>query len=96
MDAVLESPPMAELAQRLDRDKVRALRQKLELTHKQAAEAAGFPGGPSQWSDIEHGYKLNLTLGTLNGVAKALGVDLRELITPLPKPGRPSRRKGKA
>ncbi len=74
----LDSPSMQEL----DRAKMRALRESLDLSQVEAAKKAGM--SLSQWNDIEKGRKPNLTLETLSTVAATLGVDARELSTPAP------------
>lgn len=79
MVTALESPDMA---QKLNRVKIKELRAKLELSQGDAAELAGFPGGASQWSDVENGRKENVTLDTLSKIAQALDCDARDLILP--------------
>jgi transcriptional regulator with XRE-family HTH domain len=85
MDAVIESPFMG---QELDREKMKARRKALGFNQGEAADAAGFAGGVSQWSDIETGRKANVTLDTLARIATALQCDARDLITPPAKPKR--------
>lgn len=79
MDAMLESPPMGN--QELDREKMKTRRKALGLNQTEAAEAAEFSGGFSQWSDIETGRKANVTMDTLAKIAAALQCDARDLIT---------------
>ena len=79
MNPLLESAPMG---QELNRNKMRELRTRLGLTQTEAAAAAGFPGGASQWSDVENGRRANVTLDTLDRIAAALRCDARDLITP--------------
>ncbi len=78
MNDLLEVPTMP---QELDRAKMRALRKALKLSQTAAAEAAGFTGGASQWSDIENGRRGNVTMDTLARIAAALRCDARDLIT---------------
>jgi transcriptional regulator with XRE-family HTH domain len=88
MGTVIESGPMSQV---LDRDGMKDRRKALGLNQTKAAQAAGFPGGASQWSDIENGRKGNVTLDTLSKIAAALQCDARDLITPAepkPKPAR--------
>ena len=63
----------------LDTEKMRALREKLGLTQEQAAHRAGLPGR-ARWNDIENGRHANITLQTLDAIAKALGVHSAELL----------------
>ena len=42
-------------------------------------------GGVTQWSAIERGDKVNITLETLARIAAALECDARDLITPAEK-----------
>lgn len=71
------------MAQELDRKKIRIMREKIGLSQSQAAKRAGFNGGAAQWSDIENGWRANVTVYTLSQIAKALGCDARDLITAL-------------
>jgi transcriptional regulator with XRE-family HTH domain len=63
----------------LDTKKVRDLRLAAGLTLAKAAKLAGLPG-PQTWSDMEQGRRSNLTLRTLDRIAKALGVSARDLL----------------
>lgn len=63
----------------LDTGKMRQLREKLGLTQEQAAERAGLPSR-ARWNDIESGRKINITLGTLDAIAKALHVHGADLL----------------
>lgn len=80
MPAVLETPTMA---QELNRPYMRARRKELGLSQSEAAEAAGFSGGASYWSDIESdtGRRGNVTIDTLARIAAALECDARDLLT---------------
>lgn len=49
------------------------LRQKLNLTQEEAARRAGLPSR-ARWNDIESGRKANVTMDTLDAIAKALEV----------------------
>lgn len=82
------------MGQELDRDAMRERRKALNLSQSEAAELAGFPGGASQWSDIESkdGRRANVTIATLDKIAMTLKCDVRDLITPL-KPKRPAPRR---
>jgi transcriptional regulator with XRE-family HTH domain len=63
----------------LDLEKLKALRAKAGLTQEQAAKKAGI-GGRQSWSNIESGYKANVTLEVLGKLAQALGVNAWELL----------------
>ena len=63
----------------LDNAKIRALREERGLSQEEAAKLAGL-GGRQQWNDVESGRRPNVTLDTLNKVAKALGVKARDLL----------------
>ena len=63
----------------LDTDKIRKLRRALKLTQAEAAERAGLTGLQT-WSDIENGRRANLTIETLERIAKALGVRAADLL----------------
>jgi transcriptional regulator with XRE-family HTH domain len=63
----------------LDAAKIRQLREALGLSQVQAAKLAGLPSS-QVWSDIERGRRKNLTIESLERVAKALGVSARDLL----------------
>ena len=63
----------------LNLDKIRALREKLGLTMEQAARLAGFPGR-QRWYEIEAGRRGDVKLSTIEAVARALGVQARDLL----------------
>jgi transcriptional regulator with XRE-family HTH domain len=63
----------------LDFQKIRVLRERLGLTQAQAAKRAGMPSRAT-WNDIEKGRRANVTMETLDAIAKALGVRATELI----------------
>jgi DNA-binding XRE family transcriptional regulator len=56
--------------------RIRALRTKKNLTQEKAAESAKL--SPQHWVDIEHG-RSNPTATSLVGIARALGVKVRDL-----------------
>lgn len=61
----------------LNADEVRRRRLELGLTQEEAAFRAGLsaksgPAGRSKWNDIEAGRRENLTLETLERIARAL------------------------
>lgn len=56
--------------------RIRALRESKELSLEKAAEAARL--SPQHLLDIEHG-RTNPTVASLFGIARALGVGLRDL-----------------
>ena len=63
----------------LDKDKLKARREKLGLTMEQAAKAAGF-ASRQRWCDIESGRRVNLTLDVLDSIAAALGCKAKDLL----------------
>ena len=63
----------------IDTQKIRALREGLDLTQEQAAGRAGL-GGRQRWNDIESGRKSGVTVETLEKIAKALGVKAKDLL----------------
>jgi transcriptional regulator with XRE-family HTH domain len=63
----------------LDIEKVKTLRTKKGLSLEQAAIAAGFKDRQA-WHRIESGASANVTLETLENIAKALGVSAKSLI----------------
>jgi transcriptional regulator with XRE-family HTH domain len=69
---------MAEL---IDTAKIKALREKLDLT--QTAAAKGAKMSVQQWNNIETGYTgavAGISLRTLGRVAKVLGVKPKDLL----------------
>jgi transcriptional regulator with XRE-family HTH domain len=72
MNAVLEEVP-------LDHAKIKALREKAELTQEEAARRAGLKTR-QHWNHIESGRRSNITLDTLEAIAKALGVKAKDLL----------------
>lgn len=80
----LECPPM----QKLDRAKMKAMREALGLNQAKAAERAGMT--LTRWSDVESSKgRDNVTLETLGRIAKALECSSADLLTaPDPKPRR--------
>jgi transcriptional regulator with XRE-family HTH domain len=63
----------------LDIDKLKALRLARGWDQAEAARRAGL-GNKARWSDIESGRRKNVTMGTLDAIAKAFGVKPQELI----------------
>lgn len=63
----------------LNTEKIEQLRERAGLTQQQAAIKAGF-SGRAYWCDIVRGRKSNVTIEVLEAIAKALGVDPRDLI----------------
>jgi transcriptional regulator with XRE-family HTH domain len=63
----------------LDLAKLRDLREKAGLTMEQAAKQAGMPSR-QRWYEVESGTKPNVTIETLDRMARALGVSARDLL----------------
>lgn len=63
----------------LDWKKIRQLREALGLSQVDATKKAGLSSSQI-WSDIERGRRLNVTLETLDRLAKALNVNPRDLL----------------
>lgn len=63
----------------LDIQKIKSLREALELTQEQAATKAGLSSRQA-WHSIEGGRQPKLQLDTLERVAKALGVKAKDLL----------------
>jgi hypothetical protein len=63
----------------LDIVKMETLRSALGLTQEEAAQRSGL-GSRQRWSDIVNGRRENLTLDTLEGIAKALGTTAKNLL----------------
>lgn len=64
----------------LDFDKIKTAREKKKWTQAEAATAAGL-GSAQRWNDIESGRRTNITLETLEAIAKALGVSAKSLLS---------------
>lgn len=64
----------------IDLKKIKERREQLELSQAGAAEAAGFGGGRQQWSNIETGAKADVTISTLDKMAKALKCKAKDLL----------------
>lgn len=64
----------------LDVEKVRKLREELGLTQDEAAANARLKGGRQAWNDIESGRRVNLTIDTLERIARALAVKAGDLL----------------
>jgi transcriptional regulator with XRE-family HTH domain len=77
---MLSTMPTADTASiLLDTRKIRELREAAGMTQAAAAARAGLPG-PQVWSDIENGRRPNITIETLDRIARALGVKAAELL----------------
>lgn len=63
----------------LDTEKIRSLREKRGLTQEAAAELAGLKNR-QYWNNIETGQRVNVTIDTLEKVAKALGCKAKDLL----------------
>ena len=63
----------------IDIEKIARLRKEKKLTFAKAAELAGM-SGRGNWAAIEHGRRQNLTITTLEEMAKVLGVKARDLL----------------
>jgi transcriptional regulator with XRE-family HTH domain len=80
-----------DMRQRMRRS-IRARRMALSLTVKQAAQRVGMH--PRQWQKIEYGER-NVTIATIEKVARALEIDVYELLRgPPPKGSRPVKPRG--
>ena len=71
---------VAERPVTLDLDAIRTRREKLGLTMEQAADAGGFAGKRQAWYMIESGRRPNVTIETLNQIAKALRCPAKDLL----------------
>jgi transcriptional regulator with XRE-family HTH domain len=63
----------------LDFEKIRRLRESKGLSLQDAATAANL-SSRQQWHQIESGSVTNIKLGTLEAIAKALGVTPAQLL----------------
>jgi transcriptional regulator with XRE-family HTH domain len=63
----------------LDTAKIRTLREGRGLSQEEAATLAGL-SGRARWSEVESGRLTNITMETLEKMAKALGVKAKELL----------------
>lgn len=63
----------------LDHDKVRRLREKMDISQGEAAKRAGM-SGRQQWYLIESGTRSDVTMTTLGKLAKALGCKPKDLV----------------
>jgi transcriptional regulator with XRE-family HTH domain len=59
--------------------KIKRLREAKELSQEAAAKLAGIPSR-QRWNDIESGRKPNITIDTLDKIARALGVKATDLL----------------
>ncbi len=64
----------------LDTERIKAQREKLGLSQQEAAEKAGM-GSRQRWNDVESGRKANISIETLEAIAKALGLSAKSLLT---------------
>lgn len=62
----------------LDKEKLRRAREKASMTQEEAAGAAGLSSRQA-WNNIERG-RTDVTLTTLDRIAKALGVKAKDLL----------------
>jgi transcriptional regulator with XRE-family HTH domain len=67
------------MAEMLNVEKIRALREKKGLTLQEAADAAGLKFR-QRWARIESGDMTNVKLDTLYAIAGALGVKPKDLL----------------
>jgi len=63
----------------LDLEKIELLRKERGLSQQEMALRAGLTG-KQVWNDIVQGRRENITMKTLDAIAKALGVNPREII----------------
>lgn len=63
----------------MDTAKLKKLRERRGLSQEDAARLAGLRGR-QVWYMIESGRRTNLTLATLESIAKALGVKASDLL----------------
>ena len=63
----------------LDIGKMKALREEKGLTQEEAARRAGLTTR-QQWNRIETGQSADVTMSTLDKIAKALGCKARDLV----------------
>lgn len=63
----------------LDIEKMRSVRERMKLTQEVAAQAAGM-SGRQQWNDVESGRKGNVSIATLEAIAKALKISPKSLL----------------
>ncbi len=74
----------------VDAVKIKSKRKQLRLTLAEAAIKAGWgKGGLTRWHDIEAGRRTNLTMNTIDAIAKALGCVTTELIKSEPQEPKP-------
>jgi transcriptional regulator with XRE-family HTH domain len=64
----------------LNTEKIRQLREKLDLSQLEAAKRAGLKSR-QHWYNIESGMRPNITIEQLEGIAKALGVKPADLLS---------------
>ncbi len=68
----------------LDLDLIKRRRLRLKLTLREAGTLAGFgESAEARWHQIEKGFRGgDVALATAEGVARALGCGLEEIVTP--------------
>ena len=76
LTALLDCPPM----QVFNHKRMRELRESAGLTQAQASKRAAMP--QSRWSDVESGARTNVTVETMGRIARALGCNAQDLLTP--------------
>jgi transcriptional regulator with XRE-family HTH domain len=60
--------------------RIKELRLRNKWTQRQAADRVEPPMSVQRWNDIESGRKADISLATLDRIAKALGVKASELL----------------
>jgi transcriptional regulator with XRE-family HTH domain len=68
----------------LDREKIRAHRERMQLTMQEAGERFGAAKGTAakvRWYQIEAGTQGNPSLETIEGVCRVLGVGIDQILT---------------
>jgi transcriptional regulator with XRE-family HTH domain len=63
----------------LNVEKIRQLREAAGLSMDQAAKLAGM-NSRQRWYEVESGLRANITIGTLDAMARALGVEPADLL----------------
>ena len=63
----------------LNHERIGELRKARGLTQEEAAKLAGL-GTRARWNDVEQGRRTNITMETLEKIAKALKVEPSDLL----------------
>ena len=63
----------------IDHEKIKALREALGLSQDEAAQKAGM-GSRQNWNSVESGRRDNMTIASLEAIAKVLGVKAKDLL----------------